>query len=87
MVQYKPLLDQALAMSTHKVCCRFDSQTCINCKTLIQSKQVEQTVVFQRKQHKCDLVAGRDLDWTQAVATLGKPTGCALLCLRLFTSF
>lgn len=41
-VEYKPLLDGAIDLASHK------PEVCI---------------ILQREQHRCDLVAGRDLDW------------------------
>ncbi|WP_347402053.1 propionyl-CoA synthetase [Ectothiorhodospira lacustris] len=47
VVKYKPLLDQAIEMSTHKP---------------------ERTLILQRPQSPCDLIPGRDMDWTAAMA-------------------
>ncbi len=47
VVQYKPMLDQALELSTHK------PAAC---------------VIVQRDRHRCDLVAGRDVDWAEVTA-------------------
>ena len=44
-VAYKPLLDDAIAMATHKI---------------------DFTVILQREQQVCDLIAGRDFDWHAA---------------------
>lgn len=44
VVAYKPLLDDAIAMATHKI---------------------DFTVIFQREEHSCDLIAGRDHDWNR----------------------
>jgi len=57
IVEYKPLLDQALQLSAHKV---------------------ERCVVLQRPQCTAALVAGRDLDWTEAVAQ-AQPVDCVPL--------
>lgn len=48
VVEYKPLLDQALAQSSH---------------------QPERCVVLQRPQHRCSMVAGRDLEWEEVMAS------------------
>ncbi len=47
VVQYKPMLDQALELSAHK------PAAC---------------VIVQRDRHRCDLVAGRDVDWAEVTA-------------------
>lgn len=44
VVAYKPLLDDAIAMATHKI---------------------DFTVIFQREEHSCDLIEGRDHDWNR----------------------
>jgi propionyl-CoA synthetase len=54
LVEYKPLLDQALEMAAHKV------QRCI---------------VLQRPQCRATLVAGRDIEWDEALARAA-PAGC-----------
>jgi propionyl-CoA synthetase len=54
VIEYKPLLDQALQIAEHKV---------------------RQCIVLQRPQAKATLVAGRDLDWDEAVAQ-GQPAAC-----------
>jgi propionyl-CoA synthetase len=54
VVEYKPLLDQALQIATHKV---------------------PQCIVLQRPQAKATLVAGRDLDWDEAIAQ-AQPAAC-----------
>ncbi|MFA5938084.1 MAG: propionyl-CoA synthetase [Sinimarinibacterium sp.] len=54
IVEYKPLLDQALELSAHKV---------------------RHCIILQRPQCAATLVAGRDLDWTAAVAN-AKPADC-----------
>jgi len=45
IVQYKPLIDGAIEMATHKP---------------------DFTLVFQREEHTCDLIEGRDFDWNDA---------------------
>jgi propionyl-CoA synthetase len=57
IIEYKPLIDQALELSTHKV---------------------RHCIVLQRSQCKASLLAGRDLDWHDAVAQ-AKPASCALV--------
>ena len=47
VVQYKPMLDQALELCAHK------PAAC---------------VIVQRERHRCDLVAGRDVDWAEVTA-------------------
>ena len=47
IVQYKPLVDEAIQLAS----------TPVNC-----------CIVFQREQHPCDLVAGRDHDWQTLMA-------------------
>ncbi len=37
--------------------------------------KVEHVLVLQREQHPCDLIAGRDRDWHEAMAT-ARPAGC-----------
>ncbi|UYN97228.1 MAG: propionyl-CoA synthetase [Enhydrobacter sp.] len=54
IVPYKPLLDQAIALATHKIA---------------------RCIVFQRPQAPATMVAGRDLDWNEAVAA-AKPHDC-----------
>jgi propionyl-CoA synthetase len=53
IVQYKPLLDQAIELAKHKV---------------------PRVLVFQRPQGPATLVAGRDIDWNEAVAA-ARPHG------------
>jgi propionyl-CoA synthetase len=54
VVEYKPLLDTAIALATHKV---------------------EHCIVLQRPEGACALVAGRDLDWNDAMAD-ATPADC-----------
>jgi len=54
IVHYKPLVDQAIELATHK------PQRC---------------VVLQREQGPADLIAGRDLSWSDAIAE-AKPQAC-----------
>lgn len=46
VIPYKPLLDQAIEIATHK------PQTC---------------VILQRPIEQCELIAGRDIDWSEAI--------------------
>ena len=55
VLEYKPLLDRALDLSTHKV---------------------KHCIVLQRPQCKATLQPGRDLDWSEAIAT-AQPADCA----------
>src|SRR3981189_3459298 len=58
LVQYKPLLDEAIKLSSVK------PQACI---------------ILQRQQQTCDLIAGRDHDWTElrnAAISAKKSAGC-----------
>ncbi|MCV7215764.1 propionyl-CoA synthetase [Mycobacterium crocinum] len=48
VVDYKPMLDHALGLASHK------PAAC---------------VIVQRDKHTCDLVSGRDIDWTSAMAS------------------
>ena len=48
VVEYKPMLDHALELASHK------PAAC---------------VIVQRDKHTCDLVSGRDIDWTSAMAS------------------
>ena len=57
LIAYKPLLDQALELSSHKV---------------------EHCLILQREQCHADLIAGRDVDWSEAVAR-AEPAACASL--------
>jgi propionyl-CoA synthetase len=54
IVHYKPMIDQAIEQSTHKV---------------------PRVILLQRPQAEATMVAGRDLDWGQALAA-AKPHGC-----------
>ena len=54
ILEYKPILDRAIGLSSHK------PQSC---------------VILQRPQAPAALVAGRDLDWTAAMAR-AEPAGC-----------
>lgn len=54
VIEYKPILDSAIAMAAHKP---------------------EWCLIYQREQKPCNLIAGRDLDWTQAVAR-AQPADC-----------
>ncbi len=47
VVPYKPLLDEAISLASHKP---------------------ERCILLQRPQHRAALVAGRDLDWQEALA-------------------
>ena len=51
IVQYKPLVDEAITLA---------------------SNPVKHCIIYQREQHPCDLVAGRDHDW-QTVMANSKP--------------
>ena len=57
LIAYKPLLDQALELSSHKV---------------------EHCLILQREQCHADLIAGRDVDWSEAVAR-AEPAACVSL--------
>ena len=59
IVAYKPLLDAAIEMATHKV---------------------ERCVIFEREQQGCELVAGRDIDYADAVAQ-AKADGAEVECV------
>ncbi|QQD21375.1 AMP-binding protein [Oceanospirillaceae bacterium ASx5O] len=54
VIEYKPILDSAIAMATHKP---------------------EWCLIYQREQKPCNLIAGRDLDWSQTVAR-AQPADC-----------
>lgn len=54
IVQYKPLLDQAIELARHKV---------------------PRVILLQRPQGVATMIAGRDLDWNEAVAA-AKPAPC-----------
>ncbi|HQS17959.1 propionyl-CoA synthetase [Reyranella sp.] len=54
IVQYKPLVDQAIEQATHKV---------------------PRVILLQRPQCAATMVAGRDLDWNEALAT-AQPAPC-----------
>jgi len=54
VIEYKPLLDQAIELSTHK------PQTC---------------VILQRPQAEASLIAGRDVDWQEAMQQ-AQPADC-----------
>ncbi len=54
LIQYKPLLDEALRLATAKP---------------------EHCVIFQRPQHRAELVPGRDLDWGEVMAR-AHPVDC-----------
>src|SRR5690606_10060489 len=53
-IEYKPILDSAIAMAMHKP---------------------EWCLIYQREQKPCNLIAGRDLDWSQTVAR-AQPADC-----------
>ncbi|ORE88507.1 acyl-CoA synthetase/AMP-acid ligase [Oceanococcus atlanticus] len=57
LIAYKPLLDQALELSSH---------------------EVEHCLILQREQCHADLIAGRDVDWSETV-TRAEPAACASL--------
>ena len=54
LVEYKPLLDEAIELSTHKP---------------------SHCVIFQRPQVAASMIAGRDVDWHEAMAET-EPHGC-----------
>ena len=54
LVEYKPLLDEAIELSAHKP---------------------SHCVIFQRPQVAASMIAGRDIDWHEAVAK-AEPHGC-----------
>jgi propionyl-CoA synthetase len=54
IVEYKPLLDEAIDLSTHKP---------------------DHCIVYQRPQAEADMIAGRDVDWNEAVAA-AEPHDC-----------
>ena len=66
MIQYKPLLDEAIRLSKFKV----RLPTLRRASTPLQPHA---TIVLQRAHSRARLQAGRDLDWHEAVATLGQP--------------
>ncbi len=57
IVPYKPLLDEAITLATHKP---------------------ERCIILQRPQHRAGLLAPRDLDWEEALAS-SSPAGCESL--------
>ena len=57
LIAYKPLLDQALELSSYNV---------------------EHCLILQREQCHADLIAGRDVDWSETVAR-AEPAACASL--------
>jgi propionyl-CoA synthetase len=57
LIEYKPLLDQAIELAAHK------PQRCI---------------LLQRPQIRAELSAGRDIDWTDAVAS-ARPHDCVVV--------
>ena len=57
LIEYKPLLDQAMELAAHK------PQRCI---------------LLQRPQIRAELSAGRDIDWTDAVAS-ARPHDCVVV--------
>ncbi|GAB0151647.1 propionyl-CoA synthetase [Marinobacterium sp. BA1] len=54
IIEYKPMLDEAIEQSAHKP---------------------EKCIILQRPQAKASLIAGRDLDWEEAVAS-AEPADC-----------
>jgi propionyl-CoA synthetase len=54
IIEYKPMLDEAIEQSAHKP---------------------EKCIILQRPQAKAELIAGRDLDWEEAVAS-AEPADC-----------
>lgn len=61
IVAYKPLLDHAIELATHKP---------------------ETVVILQRQQAQADMIAGRDIDWAQAVAVTtaaGRKAPCVVV--------
>ncbi len=61
VVAYKPLLDAAIDMATHKV---------------------DACVIVQRDQQRCELIAGRDVDYADAVAQ-AKTDGVQVDCVAV----
>jgi propionyl-CoA synthetase len=54
IIEYKPMLDEAIEQSAHKP---------------------EKCIILQRPQAKASLIAGRDLDWEEAIAA-AEPADC-----------
>jgi propionyl-CoA synthetase len=54
IIEYKPMLDEAIEQSAHKP---------------------EKCIILQRPQAKAELIAGRDLDWNEAMAS-AEPADC-----------
>ncbi|SEA40978.1 propionyl-CoA synthetase [Marinobacterium iners DSM 11526] len=54
IIEYKPMLDEAIEQSAHKP---------------------EKCIILQRPQAKASLIAGRDLDWEEAIAS-AEPADC-----------
>jgi propionyl-CoA synthetase len=54
VIAYKPLLDEAIRVATHKP---------------------DRCIILQREQKAADMVAGRDVDWAEAVAS-ARPHDC-----------
>ncbi len=57
LVEYKPLLDEAIELANHKL---------------------DRCIVLQRPQVRATLVADRDIDWNDAMAT-AEPHGCVIV--------
>jgi propionyl-CoA synthetase len=57
IIYYKPLLDRAIDLATHKP---------------------SHCIIFQREQVQATLIAGRDIDWTEAV-TNAVPADCVMV--------
>jgi len=57
LVEYKPLLDEAIELSAHKP---------------------SHCIIFQRPQVEASMIAGRDIDWHEAMAT-AEPHDCVIV--------
>ena len=54
VIEYKPLLDRAIELASHRVA---------------------RTIIYQRPEARAELIAGRDIDWTEAEKK-ASPAGC-----------
>ena len=71
VVAYKPLLDEAIRLSQHKV-----SSVLLLVMFLLRSRQPPATILVQRAALQAQMDPSRDIEWKQALHSYGYHQSC-----------
>ena len=75
VIQYKPLLDEAISLSKSKVGMMM-MMVMVMMMMMYLTLQPSSCVIVQRPQARASLVQGRDIEWTDAIQNYGQPAAC-----------